>query len=257
MTEHPPQHNHPEDRPPSPAAFADRAVAAMERHGPLCVGVDPHPGLLREWGLSDDPAGLARFCEIAVEALAGHVAAIKPQAAFFERHGSAGVAVLEELLAELARRHTLTVLDAKRGDIGTTMAAYAEATLADGAPLAADAVTVSPYLGYGSLRPAIDLARRTGRGVFVLALTSNPEGASVQRRGEPTVAGTVASAAAADNTGARPCGPVGLVVGATGTDLPADAGVDLAALNGLLLAPGLGSQGGTPADLARRFAAAP
>lgn len=257
MREGPHPSSHREGGPAGPVAFADRALAAMERHGPLCVGIDPHPGLLRDWGLPDDPGGLARFCEAAVDALAGHVAAVKPQAAFFERHGSAGVAVLERLLAELARRGTLTVLDAKRGDIGSTMAAYAEATLADGAPLAADAVTVSPYLGYGSLRPAIELARRTGRGVFVLALTSNPEGASVQRRGEPTVAATVASAAAADNAGARPCGAVGLVVGATGADLPADAGVDLAGLNGLLLAPGLGSQGGTPADLARRFAAAP
>ena len=139
-----------------------------------------------------------------VEAFAGTVAAVKPQSAFFERFGSAGVAVLERTLAGLREAGTLSLLDVKRGDIGSTMTAYAQAYLADDSPLRADAITVSPYLGYGSLRPALDLARDTGRGVFVLALTSNPEGASVQhaRLGDDSVAGAVVAGATADNAGA-------------------------------------------------------
>jgi orotidine-5'-phosphate decarboxylase len=233
--------------------FGGRACAAMERLGPLCAGLDPSPTLLDRWGLPDTAEGLRRFCATAVEAYAGRVAAVKPQAAFFERHGSAGVAVLEQVLAELRSAGTLTVLDAKRGDIGSTMQAYAESYLADDAPLAADAVTLSPYLGYGSLRPAIDLARATGRGVFVLALTSNPEGASVQHAGAPAVAARIAAAARADNSGHTPAGPVGLVVGATVGSAPGDLGIDLEAANGLLLTPGVGAQGARPADLAAAF----
>jgi orotidine-5'-phosphate decarboxylase len=236
--------------------FGARAVAAMERFGPLCAGLDPAPGLLRAWGLTDDVDGLRRFCAAAVEAWAGRVAAVKPQAAFFERHGSAGVAVLEQVLGDLRAAGTLTVLDAKRGDIGSTMEAYAESYLADTAPLAADAVTLSPYLGYGSLRPAVDLARSTGRGVFVLALTSNPEGAQVQHAGSPPVAARVVAEAAADNADADPAGHVGLVVGATTGGAAAGLGLDLAAVNGILLAPGVGAQGAQPEDLGRVFGAA-
>ena len=144
-----------------------------------------------------------------VEAFAGTVAAVKPQSAFFERFGSAGVAVLERTLAGLRDAGTLSLLDVKRGDIGSTMAAYAQAYLADDSPLRADAITLSPYLGYGSLRPALDLARDTGRGVFVLALTSNPEGASVQhaRRGDGAASpAAVVAGATADNAGASSAG---------------------------------------------------
>ncbi|HLS40741.1 MAG TPA: orotidine-5'-phosphate decarboxylase [Ornithinicoccus sp.] len=236
--------------------FGARAVVALERFGPLCAGLDPSPGLLRAWDLPDDVDGLRRFCGAVVEAFAGRVAAVKPQAAFFERHGSAGLAVLEEVLGDLRGAGTLTVLDAKRGDIGSTMQAYAEAYLADGAPLAADAVTLSPYLGYGSLRPALDLARSSGRGVFVLTLTSNPEGAEVQHAGSPPVAAAIAAAAATDNAGAVPAGPVGLVVGATVGAAAAEVGIDLAAVNGILLAPGVGAQGARPEDLGRVFGAA-
>src|SRR5262249_36871110 len=144
------------------------------------------------------------------------------------------------------------ILDAKRGDIGSTMSAYATACLGEGSPLAGDAVTLSPYLGFGSLAPALDLAERTGRGVFVLALTSNPEGAQVQRAtGEDGrgVAQTMVDAAAARNAGASPLGPVGLVIGAT----VGSPGVDLSALHGPILAPGFGAQGGTVDDLRRVF----
>jgi orotidine-5'-phosphate decarboxylase len=128
------------------------------------------------------------------------------------------------------------------------MAAYAQAYLADDAPLAADAITVSPYLGFGSVAPALDLAAATGRGVFVLALTSNPEGASVQRAstadGGQVVAAVVA-AAAERNAGTAPLGGVGVVIGATVGRLE----LDISHLNGPVLAPGFGAQGGTVADL--------
>ncbi|WP_445263113.1 orotidine-5'-phosphate decarboxylase [Pseudokineococcus sp. 1T1Z-3] len=241
------------------ATFGGRLREAMEVHGPLAVGLDPHPGLLAAWGCADDPAGLERFAMTGVEALAGAVAAVKPQSAFFERHGSRGVAVLERVLAALAEAGCLSVLDVKRGDVGSTMEAYAQASLADGAPGAADAVTASPYLGLGSLRPALDLAASTGRGVFVLALTSNPEGASVQHARDEdgrAVAAGVARGVAAENAAAVAqgrLGSVGMVVGATTGRAAEQLGLDLAATGAPLLAPGLGAQGATPEDLARVF----
>lgn len=234
--------------------FGARLRAAMDDRGPLCVGIDPHASLLTEWGLNDDVAGLERFSRTAVEALADRVAVLKPQAAFYERFGSRGVAVLEKTVEEARAAGALVLMDAKRGDIGSTMAAYAAAFLDPASPLFSDAVTVSPYLGFGSLRPALDAARAAGAGVFVLALTSNPEGAEVQRAtaadGRP-LAQVMLDHMAAENAGADPMGSVGAVVGAT----LADAGVDLA-INGPLLAPGIGAQGATPADLPRVFGAA-
>ncbi|MEU4806108.1 orotidine-5'-phosphate decarboxylase [Actinosynnema sp. NPDC023587] len=232
--------------------FGERLAGAVAEHGPLCVGIDPHPGLLDAWGLPRDASGLERFALTCVEAFGGHVALVKPQAAFFEAYGSRGVAVLERVVADLRGTGTLVLVDAKRGDIGSTMAAYAQAYLTDGSPLAGDAVTVSPYLGFGSLDPAFDAARASGRGVFVLALTSNPEGPAVQRATGPggrSVAQSVIDAAARRNAGADPLGDVGLVVGATVGEL----GVDLSDLRGPVLAPGFGAQGATVADLRRVF----
>ncbi len=241
------------------APFGARLAAAMQEHGPLCVGIDPHASLLEAWGLPDDAEGLRRFALTVMEAVGGHVAAVKPQAAFFERHGSAGVAVLEEVVAAGRQSGTLVVVDAKRGDIGSTMAAYAEAFLRDGSPLAGDALTVSPYLGFGSLDPAVDLALSTGRGLFVLCLTSNTEGREVQHARTAdgtTVAALVAARAATLNAGDAPLGSIGLVVGATVGDAAHRAGVDLAAVNGPLLAPGVGAQGAGPRELAQVFGAA-
>ncbi|MEU5696269.1 orotidine-5'-phosphate decarboxylase [Actinosynnema sp. NPDC020468] len=232
--------------------FGERLTKVVAERGPLCVGIDPHPGLLASWGLPRDASGLERFTLTAVEALGDSVAVVKPQSAFFESYGSKGVAVLERAIAELRAAGALVLLDVKRGDIGSTMAAYAAAYLDDASPLAADAVTVSPYLGFGSLSPAIDAATASGRGVFVLALTSNPEGASVQRASTAdgvSVAQSVVDAAAARNAGVTPLGDVGLVVGATLGDL----GVDLSDLHGPVLAPGFGAQGATVADLRRLF----
>jgi orotidine-5'-phosphate decarboxylase len=241
---------------PSREPFGERLAAAVGVRGPLCVGIDPHPGLLDAWGLPDDSGGLDAFAMAVVDALAGSVAALKPQVAFFERHGSRGIAVLERVLAAAGQAGALTIADAKRGDIGSTMAAYADAFLGEGAPLAADAVTLSPYLGFGSLAPALSVARAAGRGVFVLALTSNPEGAQVQHATGPdgrSVAGAVLDAARAENAGRRGArwGSVGVVVGATVGDVRQVAG-DLA-VGGPILAPGLGAQGASTADLARVF----
>ncbi len=246
----------------TPTPFGARLQAAMAEHGPLCAGIDPHRGLLESWGLTYDLAGLERFTMTCVEAFGGHVAAVKPQSAFFEVFGAKGIAVLERALTALREAGTLSVLDVKRGDIGTTVDAYGAAFLGPHAPAAADAITLSPYLGYESLRPAIDLAQAQGRGVFVLALTSNPEGASVQHArlaDGRSVAGAIADGAARDNATAREegrLGSVGLVVGATVGEAVRELGVDLPAAAGPLLAPGLGAQGATAQDVRRVFAGA-
>lgn len=235
--------------------FGTRLRHAMDDRGPLCVGIDPHASLLSAWGLNDDVAGLERFTATVVEALAGTVAVFKPQSAFFERFGSRGIAVLEKAVQELRAAGALVVMDAKRGDIGSTMAAYAETFLHKDSPLFSDALTVSPYLGYGSLKPAVDLARENGTGLFVLALTSNPEGAEVQhavREDGRTIGATMLGHLAAENAGAEPLGSFGAVVGATLGDL---SSYDLA-VNGPLLAPGIGAQGATPADLPGVFGGA-
>lgn len=232
-------------------SFGGRLATAIAARGPLCVGIDPHPELLRGWDLPVDADGLARFCDICVQAYSAGPAGfaiVKPQVAFFEAYGSAGFAVLERTTAALQQAGVLVLADAKRGDIGSTMAAYAQAW-AGGGPLAADAVTASPYLGFGSLQPLLDVAAENGRGVFVLAATSNPEGAAVQRAVVTpgvTVAQSIVDAAAAVNrcAAAEP-GSVGVVVGATLTDVP-----DLSQLGGPVLVPGVGAQGGRPDALA-------
>ena len=237
-------------------AFGARLMAAMQDRGPLCVGIDPHPELLARWGLRDTPESLVAFSDAILDASLGSAAAVKPNSAFFERHGSRGIAALEHALGRARELGLLTILDVKRGDIGSTMEGYADAYLAEGAPLEADAITVSPYLGVGSLKPAFDLAQHTGKGVFILALTSNPEGASVQRAIGPDgvpVATAVARAAAELNAAATPMGSIGLVVGATIGAAAKALGIDLKAVNGPLLAPGVGAQGAGPAELAEVF----
>jgi orotidine-5'-phosphate decarboxylase len=231
--------------------FGARLYAAAQRCGPLCVGIDPHRSLLAQWGLGDNPAGLERFSRTVVAALADRVAALKPQSAFFERHGSRGIAVLEQVVADIRAAGGVTVMDAKRGDIGSTVQAYADAYLDPSSTLGSDAVTASPYLGFGSLQPLLDMARRHGNGVFVLAYTSNPEGASVQRAVTAdgrTVAGSVLSQIRAENAGAAPWGSVGAVIAATIE--VTDENLDI---RGPVLAPGYGAQGGTAADLRRIF----
>jgi orotidine-5'-phosphate decarboxylase len=235
----------------APQPFGSRLRAARVVRGPLCVGIDPHPALLHRWGLRDDVAGLEVFVRIVTDALADRVSMVKPQLAFFERHGSRGMAVLEQVVVEARAAGALVVLDGKRGDIGSTMQAYAEAYLDPRSPIAADALTLSPFLGFESLRPALDMAASTQGGVFVLAMTSNPEGSSVQSAvtaSGQTVTESMLHRIKAENADHAPWGSVGAVVGATVGQAP--AGLDV---GGPLLAPGLGAQGGTPADLRRVF----
>lgn len=232
--------------------FGERLVAAVGARGPLCVGIDPHAALLGAWGLSDDVDGLQAFADSCVEAFGATAAVIKPQSAFFERFGSRGIAVLERTVAACRAAGALVLLDVKRGDIGSTMAAYAEAYLNPGAPLAVDAITVSPYLGVRSLQPAFESVQAHGAGVFVLAATSNPEGPQFQHARTAdgrSVAQTVVDDAATRNADVWPVGSVGVVAGAT-----IEAGVvDFARLNGPILAPGVGAQGGTADDVRRVF----
>jgi orotidine-5'-phosphate decarboxylase len=255
--------------------FGERLADAVAARGPLCVGIDPHVPLLERWGLPDSPEGLARFTDAVVDALAGTVAVLKPQMAFYERHGSRGIAVLEDAVARARAAGALVLLDAKRGDIGSTMDAYADYLRPDH-PLAVDALTVSPFLGPGSLQPAVDTARQHGGGLFVLARTSNPDAGTLQHAlvggpaGERSVAQVVVDTVRGWNTPgwvvgnplpdlgavqdlASRFGPTtgsfGVVVGATLRELD----VDLTGLGGPVLAPGLGAQGGSPADLRRLF----
>ena len=232
------------------SGFGSRLAEAKRRRGPLCLGIDPHPELLRAWDLPTTADGLAAFCDICVEAFSGF-AVVKPQVAFFEAYGSAGFVVLERTIAALSAAGVLVLADAKRGDIGSTMAAYA-AAWAGNSPLAADAVTASPYLGFGALRPLLEAAAAHNRGVFVLAATSNPEGATVQRAvfDGRTVAQHVVDQAAQVNAlftetaGDELGGYVGVVVGATAFEVP-----DVHALGGPVLVPGVGAQGGRPEAL--------
>lgn len=232
--------------------FGARLVQAMADRGQLCVGVDPHAELLGAWGLPDSPQGVADFCQIVVDALADRVAVFKPQSAFFERFGALGVQILESTIRQLREAGALVLLDAKRGDIGSTVAAYADAYLNPSSPIYADAITASPYLGVGSLSPMFDSALRYGGGVFVLALTSNKEGPSIQHaRVEDgrTVGQHVLDEISLLNEGMQPLGSFGAVVGAT----IGDTGHDLSRMGGPFLVPGLGAQGGRPDDLHRIF----
>lgn len=232
-------------------SYGDRLAQRVGRLGALCVGIDPSRDAIRAWGLADSAAGLETLARTLVDSLADRVAVLKPQSAFFEVYGSAGVAVLERTIRAAQDAGALVILDVKRGDIGSTMSAYAEAYLSPRSPFGPDAVTVSPYLGFGSLAPAYDTAHATGRGVYVLVRTSNPDGAELQQavRGDGrTVAQAIVDDSAALNE-ATGQGAVGLVIGATHRDI----GCDLSGFDGSVLAPGIGAQGGRMADLNAAF----
>lgn len=243
------------------STFGQRLRAALTAHGPLCVGIDPHAELLAGWGLPVSAAGARDFGLRVVDAAAGRVAVVKPQVAFFEPYGSAGFAALEDVIAAARAAEILVLADAKRGDIGSTMAGYADAWLAPGSPLEADAVTLSPYLGPDSLRDTLTTAIRLDKGAFVLSATSNPEAAIVQRArvsdGAETslqhVAARVARDVGALNAGLPgDLGSIGVVIGATVRR--ADFGLGDDVLEGMpILAPGFGSQGGEPRDLPGLF----
>ncbi|AWE43444.1 orotidine-5'-phosphate decarboxylase [Actinobaculum sp. 352] len=239
------------------ADFGVRLGQRMRERGPLCVGIDPHASLLERWDLPDTPVGLREFSLRTIDALGDYVAAFKPQSAFYERHGAQGVAVLEEVLQAARAVGVPTILDVKRGDIGSTMDAYADAYL-EGS-LRADALTVSPYLGPASLKKTAYRAASRGRGLFVLALTSNPEGAIVQHAGDgrESVARTVVDMVARWDRELCPAGigPVGIVIGATIADAARQLRIELADFPGLILAPGVGAQGAGGSELRAVFGA--
>ena len=250
-------------------AFGERLVDAVARSGPLCAGIDPSAGLLGAWGLPDDADGLRAFGAACVEAFAGAVPVVKPQVAFYERHGSAGLAALETLIADATAAGLLVVADAKRGDIDSTSEAYADAWLGRSSRLAADAVTATPYLGFGSLEPLFRTALANGRGVFVVVRSSNPEGRTVQAavvQGRARGDRPAGNGRGLDTGGDRPAqrrrrrrrcagsgsgvGSIGAVVGAT----LQPSSFALADLGGPLLAPGVGAQGGTAEAVGKLFA---
>lgn len=233
--------------------FGERVRAAISSYGPLCVGIDPHAHLLSEWGLGASASGVREFGLRVVDAAAGRAGIVKPQVSFFERFGSAGIAALEDVLAAARAAGLVVIADAKRGDIGSTMDAYAEAWLTPGSPLEADALTVNPYLGVGALDGALRLADKHGKGLFVLAATSNPEALPVQTAQThegATVAGAIISAVSAHNAAVTPAGEWashGFVIGAT-VDRSVLGVPETLSPVAPILAPGFGFQGAQIAD---------
>ncbi|WIE74302.1 orotidine-5'-phosphate decarboxylase [Curtobacterium sp. MCSS17_007] len=250
-------------QPGGAASFGVRLAAAVGERSPLCVGIDPHAATLAAWGLGRDEQGLTAFGATLVDAAAGRAAIVKPQIAFFEAAGIPGYRALDATLRRARDAGLLVVADVKRGDIGSTGDDYALAWLDRDGPFRADAMTVSPYLGYGSLAGTVDVARRNDAGVFVLAATSNPEARVLQtavlaegpRAGRSVAAGIVLDVADDNRTGGdQPLGDVGLVLGAT-LDLD-DFGIDAATIGTApVLAPGFGAQGARIEDLRARYGA--
>ncbi len=227
-----------------PESFRSRLAAAVSARGALCVGIDPSLDALERWGLALGAPGAVEFSMRILEAVRDEASIIKPNVAFFEQFGGPGLDVLGTLLEAARREGVLTLVDAKRGDIASTNAAYASAWLRDG-PMAADSMTVAPYLGARALRPFFDVAEEEGRGVFVVARSSNVEGRDVQLA--TTERGRSVESEVLDEIAARP-GTVGAVIGLMARypplELPEGA---------FYLAPGLGTQGATVADLAAQF----
>ena len=241
-------------------AFGARLERTLASSGQLCVGIDPHAGLLDAWGLPDSAAGARDFGLRVVEATAGRAGIVKPQVAFYERHGSAGYSALEDVLAAARAAGLVVIADVKRGDLGTSVDAYGEAWLTPGSPLEADAMTAVAFQGLGSLDGVLERAESAGKGVFVLAATSNPEGFATQTAtrsdGLSVAAGIVADVAlrnAVEHAGAL--GSIGVVVGAT-LDLAAFGLTDGSFAGMPILAPGFGHQGARIERLPELFGAA-
>jgi orotidine-5'-phosphate decarboxylase len=239
--------------------FADRCIEARQAFGPLVLGVDPSGDILRAWGVGDDPDGLDRFIDVVVEAAIGAVGVVKLQSAFYERFGWRGIRSLARLTAACRAGQVLVLLDAKRGDVGSTNDAYAEAYLGPTAGIEVDALTVTPYLGFAALRPFFDRALEYGAGVFVVTRSSNPEGRALQTARSPhslSVEQQLVSDLAVENSRVAPggLGPFGSVFCANHGP-PVD--MDLVGMAGLFLCPGVGTQGASPADVAACFAICP
>ncbi len=237
-------------------SFAQRFLELARSRSPFCLGIDPTPQLLKAWNLPHSADGLAQMCETVVSAAEDRLAIVKPQIAFFERFGSKGIEVLERLIAAFQERGTLVLVDGKRGDIGSTVEAYAQAYLGSTSAFHADAITAHAYLGFGALKPLLTHAVDSGAGVFVVVRSSNVEGTPLQtailQNDGRTVANSLADLITEFNqqTSGDEIGPVGAVVGATIENLMPT--LDRLPQS-LILAPGIGHQGATFEDLRRRF----
>lgn len=237
-------------------SFAQRFLELARSRSPFCLGIDPTPQLLKAWNLPHSADGLAQMCETVVTAAEDRLAIVKPQIAFFERFGSKGIEVLERLIDAFQERGTLVLVDGKRGDIGSTVEAYAQAYLGAASAFHADAITAHAYLGFGALKPLLTHAVDSGAGVFVVVRSSNVEGTPLQsavlQNDGRTVADSLAESITEFNqqTSGNEIGPVGAVVGATVEGLMPT--LDRLSQS-LLLAPGIGHQGATFEDLRRRF----
>lgn len=236
--------------------FGPRLCAVVQARSPFCLGVDPTHSLLAAWGLDDDAKGLARFCDIVLGAVAERAGIVKPQSAYFERHGPAGVAVLADFCAGARDQGVLVVLDVKRGDIGSTAEAYAQAYLGDRAHIRADAITVLPYMGMGAIAPMVEVAGTTGAGLFVVVRSSNPEGRGLQtaHTGDGRTVEQALIEEIAELNASAPAGTLGSVGAVFAAMRGEAAGIDLAAMNGPFLVPGLGFQGGSYEEVGELFA---
>ncbi|NQY96058.1 MAG: orotidine-5'-phosphate decarboxylase [Henriciella sp.] len=226
--------------------FADRLIAVTRANGPLCVGIDPHAGRIPQLFGGDTPEGLEKWGIAVVKAAAGRAGIVKPQAGLFERHGWQGMRALANVCAAAKDQGLMVLLDAKRGDIGSTAEGYAQAYLASDSPFACDALTVNPYMGLDTLEPHVRTAEASGKGVIVLARTSNPGSADYQAKdleGAPLYARVVESLAPMIERLKGESGWSGLmlVTGATG---PEEARtLRNLAPDALFLVPGYGAQG--------------
>lgn len=248
--------------PPAPArdsrSFAERFASVRRSVGPLVWGLDPSGPLLDSWGVGDTPDGLDRFVDIVVDAAAGVVAIVKPQSAFYERHGWRGMRSLSRLIEAARGAGLLVILDAKRGDVGSTNDAYAEAFFGPDSPFDVDALTVHPYLGLHAMSALVGRAHEWGACVFVMVRSSNPEGDRLQSStDEEGVAVDAALLAEIGQINRRLTpGAIGVVGAVIGPNL-ASPSLDLASTSALYLAPGVGAQGATVSDVARVFASCP
>ena len=236
------------------ASFAERLSSRIQRFGPLCIGIDPSNRLLAQCELPDSAEGALAFGRRVIDAVDAELPIIKPQAAYFERFGSAGWRALEQLCAHAQSAGLMVLLDGKRGDIDATADAYGDAYFGPSSTLPADAITVHAYLGYAALAGLVARARTAAAGVFVVVRSSNPEGQALQQAvtaDGSSVAMALAAQISADNAShGDGAGAVGAVVGATCTD----AAATVAALpQSFILAPGVGAQGATLADVAERM----
>ena len=231
--------------------FAARLTSATSTFGPLCVGIDPHPGAIPALFGGDTPEGVWKWSQAVIEAAAGKVAAVKPQVSLFERHGPEGMAALQAAGRAARAAGLIVLMDAKRGDIGSTAEGYAAAYLAAGAPFEGDAVTVNPYMGLDTIEPFARVAKAEGKGVIVLVRTSNPGAGDFQSRiisGAPLYARVAEALGPMTERLMSPCGwsSLMMVVGATA---PEEArAVRALAPKALFLVPGYGAQGAAAAE---------